>query len=336
MRLPNGYGSVTKLSGKRRKPYIARVTSGMEFNEAKQDYVQKRITLGYFAKKSEALEALAKYSKNPYSALDASMTLRELWDQIKDNVNASDDRKKVYCATFDKYMSGLADMPVRDIKTKHLQQAIDDCGHGYSTKSNIRSVMRHLYRYACQNDLVDKNYVDFIQFEQEKTILDREIYTDEEVCRLWDHADQEEYALTLIFLHEGMRLKEFRDLSKEDVDLDNKTINIKQAKNRYSERIVPIHDKVYPLIKKMYEAPGDHLTEIDKSRYERFCKHMLGHRAYDVRHTFATKCHTLGIKELVIQRIMGHKPDTLLADVYTHLSIEELSEAMNKVSYKSD
>ena len=336
MRLPNGYGSVTKLSGKRRKPYIARITSGMEFDEKKQDYVQKRITLGYFEKKSEALEALAKYSKNPYSVLEASMTLRELWDTIKDDVKASDDRKRVYRTTFDRYMTSLADMPVKEIKTKHLQQAIDDCPHGYSTKSNMRVVMNHLFRYACQNDLVDKNYVDFIQFEQEKTILDREIYTDEEVCKLWDHADQEEYILTLIFLHQGMRLKELRDLTKDNVDLENKTITIAQAKNNYSIRTIPINDTVYDLIKRLYEAPGDTMTTMTKSKYERFTKQVLGHRAYDVRHTFATKCHNVGIKELVIQRLMGHKPDTLLADVYTHLTIEELSEAINMVSYKSD
>ena len=336
MRLPNGYGSVTKLSGTRRKPYMARVTVGMEFDEKKQDYIQKRVTIGYFAKRSEALEALSKYSKSPYSALEASMTLRELWDNIKDDINVSDDRKRVYRTTFDKYMSGLAGMAVKDIKTKHLQQAIDDCGKGYSTKSNIRTVMKHLFRYACQNDLVDKNYVDFIEFEQEETILEREIYTDEEVCKLWEHSDIEEYALTLIFLHQGMRLKELRDLTKDNVDLENKTINIVEAKNKYSVRTVPINNTVFDLIKRLYDAPGDTMTTMSKSRYERFTKQTLGHRAYDVRHTFASKCNKLGIEKLVIQRIMGHKPDSILEEVYTHLTIEELSEAINKVSYLSD
>lgn len=34
MRMPNGYGSVYKLSGKRRNPYVARKTIG--FNEKNQ------------------------------------------------------------------------------------------------------------------------------------------------------------------------------------------------------------------------------------------------------------------------------------------------------------
>ena len=30
MRLPNGYGSISKLSGKRRKPWIVRITDGFD------------------------------------------------------------------------------------------------------------------------------------------------------------------------------------------------------------------------------------------------------------------------------------------------------------------
>ena len=41
MKLPNGYGSVTKLSGNRRKPYLARVTLGWVINKetGKEDYI---------------------------------------------------------------------------------------------------------------------------------------------------------------------------------------------------------------------------------------------------------------------------------------------------------
>ena len=34
MRLPNGYGGVVKLSGNRRRPYAARITTGWYFNES--------------------------------------------------------------------------------------------------------------------------------------------------------------------------------------------------------------------------------------------------------------------------------------------------------------
>lgn len=36
MKLPNGYGSVVKLSGKRRKPYMVRKTTGYHIDPVKE------------------------------------------------------------------------------------------------------------------------------------------------------------------------------------------------------------------------------------------------------------------------------------------------------------
>ena len=56
MKLPNGYGSVTKLSGNRRKPYLARVTLGWTTDEQTGKTVQNRVPLGTFKTKKEALQ----------------------------------------------------------------------------------------------------------------------------------------------------------------------------------------------------------------------------------------------------------------------------------------
>lgn len=56
MKLPNGYGSVTKLSGNRRKPYLARVTLGWTTDEQTGKTVQNRVPLGTFKTKREALQ----------------------------------------------------------------------------------------------------------------------------------------------------------------------------------------------------------------------------------------------------------------------------------------
>ena len=65
MKLPNGYGSVTKLSGNRRKPYQARVTLGSITDKQSCSTSQNRVTIGTFKKKKEALQALAEYGANP-------------------------------------------------------------------------------------------------------------------------------------------------------------------------------------------------------------------------------------------------------------------------------
>lgn len=65
MRLPNGYGGIVKLSGKRRKPYAARVTAGWHLNEKTGKVVQEYQILGYGTTKAEALQILARYNDNP-------------------------------------------------------------------------------------------------------------------------------------------------------------------------------------------------------------------------------------------------------------------------------
>jgi hypothetical protein len=72
MRLPNGFGSVHKLPGKRRKPWRARVTVGWvmvdkdgqtvpDDSEEAVDNKQVYKTVGYYAKRQEALAALMAY-----------------------------------------------------------------------------------------------------------------------------------------------------------------------------------------------------------------------------------------------------------------------------------
>lgn len=58
MRRKNGDGSVYKLSGKRRKPWVARLTIGWDFNEEKQKSFPVYKFIGYYKTKEEAEMAL--------------------------------------------------------------------------------------------------------------------------------------------------------------------------------------------------------------------------------------------------------------------------------------
>ena len=51
MKLPNGYGSVYKLSGKRRCPYRAIVTERWQQDKETGAWKQKRKTVGYYETK---------------------------------------------------------------------------------------------------------------------------------------------------------------------------------------------------------------------------------------------------------------------------------------------
>lgn len=335
MRQPNGYGSVTKLTGSRRKPWMVRVTCNKEYDPEKKTYKYKRMVLGYYKTKAEALSALGVYNANPYNLDHDSLTFREIWEQIRDQVKASENRKKVYETDFNKYLTSIADMPIKTTKTAQLQKVFDDCEHGYSTKSNIRVVLRHIYNYALENDIVNKDYLQFVKFEQEATMLEREVYTTEEIENICKHQGEIFYDVTIILLHTGMRITELLDLKKDNVNLLDKTISITKAKNKYSIREIPVHDAVFHILKRYVEESTDDIFSISTKKYYYFVKTVLEHRPYDCRHTFATRANELNLNKIIIQTIMGHKLDSILEEYYIHLKMDDLREAMNKVEYGS-
>lgn len=75
MRLPNGYGSIIKLSGKRRKPFAARVTIGYKENGSQ---IYKYI--GYFEKRQEALKYLTAYNEKPYLLDNKDLTFNDVYN----------------------------------------------------------------------------------------------------------------------------------------------------------------------------------------------------------------------------------------------------------------
>ena len=74
MRNPNGYGSIYKLSGNRRRPWCVRITTGWT-DEAEQ--IKKII--GYYATRPEAIKALADYNDSPYAIDKMKITFAELY-----------------------------------------------------------------------------------------------------------------------------------------------------------------------------------------------------------------------------------------------------------------
>lgn len=87
MKLPNGYGSVVKLKGKRRKPWAVRIS----YLEEQPDGTvkRKRKYLEYFVKQDSALAYLAEYNNGglvpehqKYADVPTFAELYEKWKKI--------------------------------------------------------------------------------------------------------------------------------------------------------------------------------------------------------------------------------------------------------------
>ena len=82
MRLPNSFGSVYKLSGKRRKPWAARKTVGWKTIEDTMQCHPVYAFIGYYATRAEALQALTAYNENPYDLKADTITFKEVYQPL--------------------------------------------------------------------------------------------------------------------------------------------------------------------------------------------------------------------------------------------------------------
>ena len=152
MRLPNGYGSVCKLSGKRRNPFRVRKTLGYELTEngrTKQIYQ----TIGYYPTRKAALEALAAYNADPYDVNTEKITFAEVYERWSEQhfetivPSAVRTWKSAY-----RYCEPLYKMRMRDIRVLHLEQTIKNAKVGASTKARMKSLFNQLYRFAMKHE----------------------------------------------------------------------------------------------------------------------------------------------------------------------------------------
>ena len=324
MRNPNGFGCVAKLSGTRRKPWIAKVTTGYETDLLTHKTRQIRQTIGYFATKREAMEALAKFNDNPYNAESAKVTFRQCYEGAKKDF--SPNRAHNYRSAF-RYLEPIADLPIRSIKAAQMQACIDSCQT--TQQREIKTVCRKTYEFALQQEYVDRNPALYLKSNTVESSIDREIFSPDEIEALWKN-EHWSAKIALILLYSGMRTKELRTLDPNDIDLEEKFIHIREGKNKSSIRAVPIHERILPLLRDFKEKP----IQFSHNGLNKALARSGAHTAHDCRHTFTTRMRKCGCDLLTLQLIIGHTPGTITEKVYTHIGTTELLNAINKLFYK--
>lgn len=345
MKLPNGYGSITKLSGKRRKPWIVRITTGIVYDEAKGDFKQIREILGYFSSRKEAMEALNQYNLSPFDVSQIKITFGDIYAKVFESKFSRLTKKSQtsYNAAF-KHCKAIQDTPIRDLKTAALQKVVDDCDKGSRTKDNICTVMNAVFEYALQNDLVLKNYTEFVTYEKSGPVLERIPYTDDEIQTLWDiQADRFEAKVILILLYTGMRISELLDMKHDCCHLDELYLDVTSAKTKAGIRKVPIHNRILPLIKYFYDQNCEYLVVNEnggKLTYTNFLKRKympmnaefgMQHHFHDTRHTFISMAQKYRLNDFCLKRIVGHSGSGVTQNVYTHVGVPELLQEINKL-----
>ena len=154
-------------------------------------FKSKRLTLGYFVIKNEALEVLVNYHENPYDIKAETMTFQELYmRQSEDHFKTLSNKSSVrtYKAAFN-HSKPLHNMRFKDIRPNHLEGVIENAEVGDATKSRMKSMYNLMYRYAIKYDIIDKNYAELCNSVKVNKKNIKVPFTVEEVHKLWEFVD---------------------------------------------------------------------------------------------------------------------------------------------------
>lgn len=345
MRNPNGYGTVVKLSGNRRRPYEVRVNTRMD----ERNYPVYDV-LGRFAERTEAMIALAKYNEDPYDLKLNNLTFEDVYKKWyehkyeKGKKKYSESTRQCTRSAFSKCAS-LHKMKFKDIRTLHMQEILDDYSLSHAYMEHIKSLFNQLYQYALEYDIVQKDYSAFAKITKEDDDTPGVPFSREELSALWQHKDLPFVDSVLIFIYTGWRISELLPMKREQIDLDARTMTggVKTAAGK--NRIVPIHPAIYDMIARRMADGYPVLFGLDgkpvksQGEYRRCFAQALKdagiqtiHTPHDCRHTFATLLNNAGANPVSVKRLMGHTSGNDVTEkVYTHKDIDELRKAVELI-----
>lgn len=342
MRNPNGYGSVVKLSGKRRKPFAVRKTVGWN-SKAHPVYE----IIGYCETREEGMLLLAEYNKDPWDVNKSKITLQDLYSLWleKKAVKLSYSNKKALKTAYN-HISKLSSMEYKEIKAYHMQDCIDTCGKSYSTQGAIKNLWTHLDKFALELDISEKGYSSLLTTAPVPPTR-RDRFTDDEVKKVWDlynnRAEVKDLPVewidtVLIFLYTGFRISELLLLKTEDVNLADMTFRggIKTAAGK--NRIVPIHSAIRPIVENRLNTNFEYFINVNckrvtitsyRAKWAALMAYLnIDKTPHECRHTFESVLDSNGANRKCIDLMMGHASRDVGNRVYNHKTIEELREAI--------
>lgn len=346
MRKPNGYGTVVKLSGRRRQPFEVRVnTRTDEWGYPKYD------VLGRFENRIDADIALAEYNKNPFDVKKRDLTFKEVYQMWYDWKYVTS--KKKYSQSSISCTNGaynkcqlLHNMNMRGIRTDDMQKILDDHSLSHAYMEHIVNLLHQMGKYAEEYDIIDKDYSKFIRITKEEDDESGVPFSQEEISLIWQHVNDVPYADTvLIFIYTGWRITELLTMRTKDINLDEWTMTGGVKTTAGKNRVVPIHTGIRKLVERYYLPQNQVLMinpannrQMTKLAYYKIFKEVMEkcgikekHTPHDCRHTFTSLLDTAGANEICIDRLIGHASSTLTKKTYTHKDIEELRTAVELI-----
>ena len=344
-RLPNGFGSIKKLSGNRRKPYAVygptKIINGIMIPGER---------IGYAEDWDKGYEMLVLHRANknqinngsgiepfPFTSPAKHLpTFSEVYERYYEekydlSLREYSEQSKYSTRAAYKNCSALHNKEFENITYDELQKNLDS--HIGSLKHSslelIVNLYHGMYKYALKHDIVGKDYSSFVEIRIPDDDEHGVPFTEDELKKIWK-CDSPTARITIILCYSGWRINEFKDII---IDRENNLFigGLKTAAGK--NRIVPIHPCLIPLLDTFNGKIVKSAQDYRNSLYE-FLK-SIGiekHTPHDCRHTFSWLCDECGVDKLSKQIMIGHSlGDDITDRVYGHRDIKRLRKEIEKI-----
>lgn len=345
----HGTGTIKKDT-RYKNPYIAYAPSS--------PHGAGRIYIGSYPDMKSAQAALENFIKNGkpkfYNATLEDIYL--LWSSVhytqikKTSVSMW---KSVW-----KRFAPLYQIRIADLRTYHFQEIVNK-GKSTDTVEKTKSLACQLCRCAMENDIVQKNYAEFVKtpkFEKSEKV----IFTNEQIQTLWQHSQDKRIQAILVMIYMGFRITEMISLTTDNIHLKEGYIIGGVKTEAGTNRIIPFppnipeiqiffsqwlseadtKGRLFTMTSKQfredcfYEVLSE-IGMIDGKRNEINHQWIFPNRhhltPHSTRHTFASLSSAAGMKPENLQKIIGHANYSTTAEVYIHQSIDTLKTEMSKL-----
>lgn len=368
-RRPNGSGTVVKLSGRRRKPFCARVTLD-ERNPINGE--KKQLVIGTFETYQEALNALSLYSltkNNTISKKEAMEIDPEVYQKVQEKMSKTvptfldiyyildkEDFSSLSPHTQNnmhgaiRHLKKLHYLKIDQITLRMIQDVFDEDGSNHGTQVHMKTICTKVFRYAVVNQYIsrDDDYTSYIRVPKYEESDMHRPYTINEILAL-KKAGTPEAHIMLIFIYTGVRINELLNINRENIHIDEKcdddgterliSYMITGSKTKAGKnRIVPIHDDIKQYVIDELLKPEKRLVDVS---YPNFTNRTVlikvnkllntHHTMHDTRKTFATLCQMNNLNVYIRKKVLGHRMNDITFDVYTNESKNRLWTEINKI-----
>lgn len=218
--------------------------------------------------------------------------------------------------------------PLKKVTPEQCQTLLDNvvaAGHERNAQ-DIYSLLNVIFKTAIAHGIIERNPLAIVLSVEHEREHGKALAKSEEKYLLEVTAGSPYQLMFAVALYTGLRPNEYKTARIDGEFIV--AVNSKRKSKKVEYKKIPISPMLRPYVQNVDEL---HFYRLETMR-EKFRSILPGHKLYDMRTTFYTRCHECGVADVARMEFVGHSLGKL-GNAYTDLSDDFLLKEGNKLDY---